>query len=235
MNTSIPSQESFIMEIQFYSNTIILIYLCNGKILDCSKTTEGVQIPQDIFSIENFESKAKYILIIEKNSSFQKAINEGLLKKNECSFILITGKGYPDINTRLFVKKLSCKLKIQVLALVDANPFGIEIMCVYKYGSNTMIQQNEMLSVPSIKWLGVHPTDIQLLDLPSIPLNNLDQARLKALLKRSYINSNYTILQQVLILQQLNLKAEIEALTTFTQKYLTEVYILRKIVTQDYI
>lgn len=46
------------------------------------------------------------------------------------------GKGYPDINTRLFVKQLSCKLKIQILALVDANPFGIEIMCVYRYGSN---------------------------------------------------------------------------------------------------
>lgn len=37
------------------------------------------------------------------------------------------------------------------------------------------------------------------------------------------------------MLQQLNLKAEIEALTKFTQTYLTEVYILRKIVSQDYI
>lgn len=60
-----------------------------------------------------------------------------------------------------------------------------------------MIQQNEMLSVPSIKWLGVHPTDIRSLNLSSISLNNLDQARLKALLKRSYINSNGELLQQV--------------------------------------
>lgn len=61
-----------------------------------------------------------------------------------------------------------------------------------------MIQQNEMLSVPSIKWLGVHPTDIRSLNLASISMNNLDQARLKALLKRSYINSsNSELLQQV--------------------------------------
>lgn len=50
----------------------------------------GEQIPQDILAIDHFESKAKYILIIEKNASFQKIINEGLLKKKKCQFILIT-------------------------------------------------------------------------------------------------------------------------------------------------
>lgn len=53
-----------------------------------------MQIPQDILDIDNFKSKAKYILIIEKNASFQKIINEGLLKKNECSFIIITVSFY---------------------------------------------------------------------------------------------------------------------------------------------
>lgn len=60
-----------------------------------------------------------------------------------------------------------------------------------------MIHQNEMLSIPSIKWLGVYPTDIVSLNLPSIPLTNLDRARLKSLSKRSYVNSNSNILQQV--------------------------------------
>lgn len=46
------------------------------------------------------------------------------------------GKGYPDINTRLFVKQVSRKLNIPILALVDANPYGIEIMCVYRFGSS---------------------------------------------------------------------------------------------------
>jgi len=53
-------------------------------------------------------------------------------------FIHFQGKGFPDINTRLFVKKLSCTLNIPILALVDANPFGIEIMCVYRFGSNVI-------------------------------------------------------------------------------------------------
>lgn len=50
----------------------------------------GIQIPQDILDIDNLESKAKYILIIEKNASFQKIINEGLLKKNKSKFVMIT-------------------------------------------------------------------------------------------------------------------------------------------------
>ncbi|XP_015363355.1 PREDICTED: meiotic recombination protein SPO11 [Diuraphis noxia] len=175
------------------------IYMSNGKILDCSDTIEGIQIPQDILEIDNFKSKAKYILIIEKNASFQKIINEGLLKKNKCTFVMITGKGFPDINTRLFVKQLSCKLNIPILVLVDANPFGIEIMCVYRFGSNSMVHQNEMLCVPSIKWLGIYPTEIESLNLPSIALTNLDKDRLKSLLKRSYINTNYKLLQQVSI------------------------------------
>lgn len=60
-----------------------------------------------------------------------------------------------------------------------------------------MVHQNDMLCVPSIKWLGVHPTDIVSLNLPSISLTNLDQDRVKSLLNRSYIHSNNKLLHQV--------------------------------------
>lgn len=48
----------------------------------------GMQIPQDVLAIESLKSKAKYVLILEKNATFQKVIDEGLLKKNE--FVIIT-------------------------------------------------------------------------------------------------------------------------------------------------
>lgn len=60
-----------------------------------------------------------------------------------------------------------------------------------------MVHQNDMLSVPSIKWLGVHPTDIESLNLPSISLTSMDQTRVQSLLKRTYINSNHNLLHQV--------------------------------------
>lgn len=38
------------------------------------------------------------------------------------------------------MKQLSIKLmNVPILALMDANPFGIEIMCVYRFGSNVRI------------------------------------------------------------------------------------------------
>lgn len=37
------------------------------------------------------------------------------------------------------------------------------------------------------------------------------------------------------MLQQINRKSEIESLTKFTQTYLTEVYIKKKVLTQEFI
>lgn len=49
--------------------------------------------------------------------------------------VVITGKGFPDFTTRKFVKICAESLSIPVLALTDCDPWGIEIVCVYKYGS----------------------------------------------------------------------------------------------------
>jgi meiotic recombination protein SPO11 len=47
----------------------------------------------------------------------------------------IQGKGFPDVATRVLVRLLWKFLGVPVLALVDADPHGIEIMCVYRFGS----------------------------------------------------------------------------------------------------
>lgn len=45
---------------------------------------------------------------------------------NKYPSILVTGKGQPDVGTRLFLRRLWADLKIPVLALVDADPFGLK-------------------------------------------------------------------------------------------------------------
>lgn len=67
---------------------------------------------------------------------------------------MITGKGYPDINTRVLLKRLEADLKLPIYIVVDADPHGIEIMCTYKFGSLQMIHNSEQLAVKSIEWLG---------------------------------------------------------------------------------
>lgn len=45
------------------------------------------------------------------------------------------GKGFPDINTRLMLRRIWEELQLPIFALMDADPHGIEIMCVYRFGS----------------------------------------------------------------------------------------------------
>ena len=45
------------------------------------------------------------------------------------------GKGYPDIATRKLLCILWRNLKIPVLALTDADPYGIHIAAIYKFGA----------------------------------------------------------------------------------------------------
>ena len=50
--------------------------------------------------------------------------------------ILITGRGYPDVATRCFLKHLSDSFgALPVYALVDCNPDGLQILAQYKVGS----------------------------------------------------------------------------------------------------
>ena len=49
------------------------------------------------------------------------------------------GKGYPDLCTRGFVNLLWKTLQIPVLMLTDADPHGLHIALVYKFGSTVLI------------------------------------------------------------------------------------------------
>ena len=48
---------------------------------------------------------------------------------------IIKGKGFPDVATRRFIRRLWDDLKLPPLALMDADPHGISIMAVYRFGS----------------------------------------------------------------------------------------------------
>lgn len=87
-------------------------------------------VPDVIPNVTSFRTNAEYVLVVEKDSAFQRLLAEGCPAFNKC--IMITGKGYPDIPTRMIVKLLSEKAALPVYALVDADPYGFEIMCVYR-------------------------------------------------------------------------------------------------------
>ncbi|XP_027893487.1 meiotic recombination protein SPO11 isoform X2 [Xiphophorus couchianus] len=163
----------------------------DGTRVDCHPTSVAVSISSNIGGIRNIVSSAKFIMIVEKDATFQRLLDDDLCTKlSPC--ILITGKGVPDVNSRLMVRKLWDTLHIPIFALVDADPHGIEIMCIYKYGSVSMSFEAHSLTVPSVMWLGLLPSDLQRLRVPEdslIPLTKTDENKLNSLLKRPYLTS----------------------------------------------
>lgn len=87
------------------------------------------------------------------------------------------------------------------------------------------------LAVPSIRWLGIFPSDIKKFGIKSIPLTQEDKRKLQNILNRPYINDD--VHRELLIMKQINLKAEIEGISDSSCSYLIDVYLRNKIDTNN--
>ncbi|XP_021704296.1 uncharacterized protein LOC5578497 isoform X2 [Aedes aegypti] len=203
--------------------------------IDCFNSF-GTQIPTDVNGLLSIELDADLVLIVEKDTVFRRLLDDGILTRLSKKIIVVTSKGYPDVATRLLLKKIRDEHRIPMYALVDADPFGIEIYCVYKFGSLALSHQSSHLAVPSIQWLGLRPSHTVLLDLKLLPLTPRDESRIRELLRRPYIGQPGCELERELkMLQENNGKAEIESLADISVDYLISEYLpnqLRLVKTQ---
>ncbi|XP_028308976.1 meiotic recombination protein SPO11 isoform X2 [Gouania willdenowi] len=145
---------------------------------------------------------------------------------------LHVGKGVPDMNSRLMVRKLWDTLHVPIFALVDSDPHGIEIMCIYKYGSMAMSFEAHSLTVPSVMWLGLLPSDLQRLQVPSdvlIPLTKNDEKKLSSLLQRPYLTDQPDWQKEMEVMQRTKVKAEIQSLAAISPDFLTNIYLPNKL------
>uniref|UniRef100_A0A3B4XGF6 DNA topoisomerase (ATP-hydrolyzing) n=1 Tax=Seriola lalandi dorsalis TaxID=1841481 RepID=A0A3B4XGF6_SERLL len=203
----------------------------DGTRIDCHSSSAAVAVSSNIGGIKNIVSSAKFVLIVEKDATFQRLLDDDFCTKlSPC--IIITGKGMPDVNSRLMVRKLWDTLHIPIFALVDADPHGIEIMCIYKYGSVAMSFEAHSLTVPSVMWLGLLPSDLQRLRVPEdalIPLTKRDESKLGSLLKRPYLTSQPDWQKEMELMQQTRVKAEIQSLAAIAPDFLTSIYLPNKL------
>ncbi|XP_034551734.1 meiotic recombination protein SPO11 isoform X6 [Notolabrus celidotus] len=203
----------------------------DGTRVDCRSSSAAVAVSSNIGGIKNIVSSAKFVMIVEKDATFQRLLdNDFCTKLAPC--IIITGKGMPDVNSRLMVRKLWDTLHIPIFALVDADPHGMEIMCVYKYGSVAMSFEAHSLTVPSVMWLGLLPSDLQRLRVPEdalIPLTKRDQSKLNSLLERPYLSSQSDWQKEMELMQQSKVKAEIQSLDAIAPDFLTSIYLPNKL------
>ncbi|CAD7704466.1 unnamed protein product [Ostreobium quekettii] len=156
-----------------------------------------------------FQCDARYVLVVEKDAIFQRLTEDRFFDMVPC--VMVTGKGMPDVATRMFLRKLcDCFPWMTVLGLVDWNPSGVAILSVYKYGSHRMGLESPRYALPSLRWLGVRSPMLQHVD-PAMfqPLTARDRALSRTL--RSRLAHEPSWVEEICSMDETGRKAEIEA------------------------
>ncbi|CAG8246252.1 unnamed protein product [Penicillium salamii] len=210
-------------------------YVVDGVIDDLAYTIgvdrEALNVDTLIPRIENADeieiSRVRWVLVIEKEAVFHRLARTAYhIRATAGEGLLVTGKGYPDLSTRLFLRKLFDLASTRIVplrfyALTDGDPHGIAIMSTYKYGSAAHLHENARLSIPRLQWLGLRVSDIiavpeVLGDKALLSLTGRDRKKIISMLYNSPVwASNGPELQWRVELQRmllLNARAEIEIL-----------------------
>ncbi|XP_024377836.1 meiotic recombination protein SPO11-1 [Physcomitrium patens] len=217
-----------------------LSYYEEGRLINCSKrssTSNGLPVPVHINKVSHLSSSAEYILLVEKETVFQRLANDKFCAKNCC--ILLTGKGYPDVATRSFLRRLVDQLHLPVYGLMDGDPYGLDILSIYRFGSLTMAYDAKVLAVPSILWLGIFLSDLGHFGLTEnclLPMSKRDEKKADAILNKSYIQQLAPAWWSKLAeFRTRRVKLEVEAISTVSFTSLADHYIPSKIRGQCYI
>ncbi|CAB4278199.1 unnamed protein product [Prunus armeniaca] len=203
-----------------------------GNMFDCiNRPNTAFPVPIHVEEVKDIVSVAKYILVVEKESVFQRLANDQFCNTNHC--IVITGRGYPDISTRRFLGLLVDTLHLPTYCLVDCDPYGFDILSTYRFGSMQLAYDAKFLRVPEILWLGGFLLDSEKYQLPQqclLPLTAQDKRKTEAMLRRCYLQREVPEwrLELQLMLER-GVKFELEALSVHELNFLSAVYIPSKI------
>jgi len=214
-----------------------LIFDDDGDEIDCTKMgVGGKAIPPTADRVSNMRGDAEFILLIEKDAAFMRLAEDRFYNQYPC--VIISGKGQPDVATRLFLNKVRATLNIPILGLFDADPYGLKILSVYMKGSKNMSYDAINLTTPDIKWLGVRPSDLEKYKIPQqcrLEMSEHDIKEGKQLLQEDFVKANPKWQAELEMMVKSKIKAEIQALSSFGFQYLSQVYLPRKLKEGDWI
>jgi meiotic recombination protein SPO11 len=214
-----------------------ITYRDNGDLIDCTKqgsSGKNVNPMQD--HITDMQSDAEFILVVEKQAAFLRLAEDKFYERYPC--IILTGSGQPNVATRTFLRRMSHELQLPVFAVMDSDPYGLDILRVYALGSKSLSYESYELATPNIKWLGVRPSDLDKYNLPKntrLPMNKEDINRAKNMLEEKFVKVRPNWISELKIMIETKQKAEIQALASRGIKFFTEEYLPTKIETGDWV
>ena len=107
--------------------------------------------------IKFVESKAEFILFVEKDAVCTRLNEDRFWKKHNC--ILMTSEGQATRGARRLLQRMATELKLPIYVLVDNDPWGLYIYSVLKQGSINLAYESMRMAVPNVRFLGMSAFD----------------------------------------------------------------------------
>ena len=197
--------------------------------IDCTKFGSGAYtVPSNVEHLR-FETKAKFVLVIETGGTFER-LNDGEFWRTQ-NCILVEMGGVPTRACRRFIRRLMEEVKIPVYAFTDCDPYGFaNIYRTLKVGSGNAAHINQFFCVPKASFLGVSPQDIVDYKLPTHPLKEVDIKRAQDALKNDpFYEVHPKWRHAVEQLVKMGVRAEQQAFAKFGLDFVMEEYLPRKL------
>ena len=133
-------------------NLISYEYLIDDFYLDENTKNNIIMAQQNNINLYN----KYFVLIVEKETLFFNLVGNYQFYSKFPNAIIITGKGYPDYITKIFIKKLSNQLNnVPFIYFGDHDPHGFEIYLNYIFGSIQSCKENSYMCIGNLKWIGL--------------------------------------------------------------------------------
>jgi DNA topoisomerase-6 subunit A len=199
--------------------------------IDCTRLGTGAwSIPSRVEHL-GFECTAKFILVIETASLFQRLVHHLFYRKTGC--ILVSMSGVPTRACRRFIRRLADEARLPVLVFTDGDPYGYcNIYRTLKVGSGQAAHINRFFCVPQAQFLGVTPQDILDYDLQDAthPLEAADIKRARDALRNDPFIRHHPPWQAALNqMLEMGVRVEQQAFAKHGLNFVLETYLPEKL------
>ena len=199
--------------------------------IDCSRFGSGSYTVPSVVEQLEFRTKAKFVLAIETNGTFERLVEEGYATKSHC--VLVAMGGVPSRACRRFVRRLADAYHLPVYVFTDGDPYGyFNIYRTLKVGSGNAAHLNEFFCVPQAHYLGVTPYDIENYNLKDCthPLQQVDIKRAQDALKNDPFVQHYKEWQAAIhLMLKMGKRVEQQAFAKHGLEYVVAKYLPDKL------
>ena len=199
--------------------------------IDCTRLGTGAwSIPSRVEQLR-FQSKARFILVVETASLFQRLVHHRFYEQAKC--VLISMSGVPTRACRRFLRRVADDQKLPVIAFTDGDPYGYcNIYRTLKVGSGQAAHINRYFCVPQAQFLGVTPQDLIEYDLQDAthPLEPVDIKRARDALKNDPFIRHHKPWQDTLEkMLEMGVRIEQQAFAKHGLNFVLETYLPEKL------